>query len=64
VGQYGLYGKKVSIFTAFADTANYLYADLAEERLSLGIQTGLITGKDAPKTTLSLSRKQQRYDFQ
>ncbi|SMG63091.1 helicase domain-containing protein, partial [methanotrophic bacterial endosymbiont of Bathymodiolus sp.] len=56
--------KKVIIFTAFADTANYLYANLAEELLSRGIQTGRITGKDAPKTTLSLSRKQQGYDFQ
>ncbi len=55
--------KKVIIFTAFADTANYLYANLAEELLSRGIQTGRITGKDAPKTTLSLSHK-QGYDFQ
>jgi SNF2 family DNA or RNA helicase len=55
--------KKVIIFTAFADTANYLYANLAEELLSRGIHSGRITGKDAPKTTLSLSRK-QGCDFQ
>ena len=55
--------KKVIVFTAFADTANYLYSNLAEELLSTGIHSGRITGKDAPKTTLSLSRK-KAYDFQ
>lgn len=55
--------KKVIIFTAFADTANYLYANLAEELLSIGVHSGRITGKDAPKTTLSLSRK-KGYNFQ
>ena len=55
--------KKVIIFTAFADTANYLYANLVEELLSRDIHSGRITGKDAPKTTLGLSSK-NGYDFQ
>ena len=51
--------KKVIIFTAFADTANYLYENLSGELLSIGIHSGRVTGKDAPKTTLK-----KGYDFQ
>lgn len=52
--------KKVLIFTAFADTANYLYANLAEDLLkNSGLHSGRVTGKDAPKSTIGKS-----YDFQ
>jgi len=51
--------RKVLIFTAFADTANYLYANLAPFAQQLGLQAGKVTGSDAPKTTLKKS-----YDFQ
>jgi len=52
--------RKVIIFTAFADTANYLYANLAPALLqSNSLHTGKVTGSDAPKTTLKKS-----YDFQ
>jgi len=52
--------RKVIIFTAFADTANYLYAHLAPALLqSNGIHTGKVTGSDTPKTTLK-----KNYDFQ
>jgi len=52
--------KKVLIFTAFADTANYLYDNLAGFLLkSKGLHSGKVTGKDAPKSTLRKS-----YDFQ
>ena len=52
--------KKVLIFTAFADTANYLYNNLAEDILhSKGLHSGKVTGKDTPKSTLKKS-----YDFQ
>lgn len=52
--------RKVIIFTAFADTANYLYANLGPALLqSHGLHTGKVTGSDAPKTTLS-----KNYDFQ
>ena len=52
--------KKVLIFTAFADTANYLYTNLADELHKVyGIHTGRVTGKDAPKSTVGKS-----YDFQ
>ena len=52
--------KKVLIFTAFADTANYLYTNLADELLkNCGLHSGRVTGKDAPKSTIGRS-----YDFQ
>jgi hypothetical protein len=51
--------KKVLIFTAFADTANYLFANLAPFAKDLGLHTGKVTGSDSPKTTLKKS-----YDFQ
>ncbi|ALV27408.1 helicase-related protein [Pannonibacter phragmitetus] len=51
--------RKVLIFTAFADTANYLYANLAPFAQQLGLHAGKVTGSDTPKTTLKKS-----YDFQ
>jgi hypothetical protein len=51
--------KKVLLFTAFADTANYLYKHLSEGLLKSGIHSGKVTGKDAPKTTLK-----KGFDFQ
>lgn len=45
--------KKVLIFTAFADTANYLYEQLSGKMLSdCGLYTALITGSTEGKTTL------------
>ena len=52
--------RKVLIFTAFADTAKYLYTNLTPAFLqSHGLNSGLVTGSDAPKTTLK-----KGYDFQ
>lgn len=52
--------RKVLIFTAFADTADYLYANLAPELLaSHRLHTAKVTGKGAPKSTLA-----KGYDFQ
>ena len=52
--------RKVLLFTAFADTANYLYEQLSEELFeSHGIHTGKVTGSDAPKSTIK-----KTYDFQ
>jgi len=45
--------KKVIIFTAFADTAQYLYANLVDwAQKELGIHSALITGGGTNKTTL------------
>lgn len=52
--------KKILIFTAFADTANYLYENLAQPILqSKGLHSAKVTGQDAPRTTLK-----KGYDFQ
>lgn len=52
--------KKVLIFTAFADTANYLYEHLSHYfSLHRKLHTGIVTGSSAPKSTLN-----KTYDFQ
>ena len=52
--------RKILLFTAFADTADYLYDSLAENHLKqFGLHTGKITGTTSPKTTIG-----KGYDFQ
>jgi superfamily II DNA or RNA helicase len=52
--------RKVLLFTAFADTADYLYEHLAPFLLQKQqVHTGKVTGADSPKSTLGKS-----YDFQ
>ncbi|MBK8464360.1 MAG: DEAD/DEAH box helicase family protein [Chloracidobacterium sp.] len=52
--------KKVLLFTAFADTANYLYEHVASHFLiKHGLHTAKVTGGDSPKSTL-----EKHYDFQ
>ena len=51
---------KILIFTAYADTASYLYKHLAENLLNVHhIHTGKVTGSDSPKSTLK-----KNYDFE
>ncbi len=46
--------KKVIVFTAFADTAQYLYTQLAQwAQTEMGIASALVTGGGTNKTTLS-----------
>ena len=50
--------KKVIIFTAFSDTAEYLYNNLAEQILKeKGLHTAMITGDIDSRSTLKLRRK-------
>lgn len=45
--------KKVIIFTAFADTADYLYANVSEYvKTNFGLNTALVTGNIEGKTTI------------
>lgn len=47
--------RKILVFSAFADTAGYLYHELAPVlRRELGLESGMVTGKDTPKATLRL----------
>jgi hypothetical protein len=48
--------KKIIIFTAFADTANYLYENLKDFNLSLGLQSAKITGSGSNQTTLNIDK--------
>lgn len=50
---------KVLLFSAFADTARYLYQQLERTLHSEGIELGLVTGATHPKTTLG-----DGFDFQ
>ncbi|MCW5602821.1 helicase-related protein [Nitrosomonas sp.] len=46
--------KKIIVFTAFADTAQYLYSHLAQwAKSELGIHSALVTGGGTNKTTLT-----------
>lgn len=50
--------KKVIVFTAFADTAHYLYENLYQwGKQEFGIYSGLVTGSKEPKTNLRNIRK-------
>lgn len=56
--------KKVLIFTAFADTANYLYENLSDSILtSHNLHTGKVTGSSTPQSTLK-KRQKANYDFE
>lgn len=57
--------KKVLIFTAFADTADYLYENIAPHILQThGLHSGKVTGSDAPRSTITPSSSKKLYDFQ
>ncbi|WP_439273460.1 helicase-related protein [Pseudochrobactrum sp. HB0163] len=57
--------RKVLIFTAFADTADYLYANLAPELLARhAIHTAKVTGKGAPQSTIKSGTHKRSYVFQ
>lgn len=50
--------RKVIVFTAFADTARYLYEQLAPwARTSLGLESALVTGTGSNQTTLPNLRR-------
>lgn len=45
--------KKIIVFTAFADTAKYLYNNLEKDILeNLGLYSAIVTGSENPKTNL------------
>ncbi len=56
--------KKVIIFTAFTDTAEYLYSNLAERiKEKYGLNTALITGSSEAKSTVRISSRRIKLDF-
>ncbi len=56
--------KKVIIFTAFTDTADYLYTNLAKRiKEKYGLNTALITGSSEAKSTVRISSRRIKLDF-
>ena len=56
--------RKVLIFSAFADTANYLYDSIAQELLKDGYYCAMVSGSGKPRTTLPLGEGMRKgYDF-
>jgi helicase-like protein/SNF2 domain-containing protein len=51
--------RKMLIFSAFTDTASYLYRELAPPLAELGLETAVVTGQGSPRTTLG-----RGFDFQ
>lgn len=49
--------RKVIVFTAFADTANYLYDCLSEELKNRGIYSAIVTGTGNNRSTLPIRRE-------
>ncbi|MEE6075313.1 helicase-related protein [Avibacterium paragallinarum] len=59
------YNRKILIFTAFADTADYLYQNLAPEMLEqLSIHSAKITGNDRQSNLKAIGKSKRSYDFQ
>lgn len=44
--------RKALIFSAFADTANYLYNNLVRPAQAMGVHLAVVTGSGAPRTTV------------
>lgn len=52
--------KKVIIFTAFADTAKYLYKHIANDLTDAGIYSALVTGSGDNQSTIPLTKEQKK----
>ena len=52
--------RKIAVFTAFADTANYLYDHLADDLKQGGEYTAIVTGAGDNRSTLPLRREIKR----
>jgi SNF2 family DNA or RNA helicase len=64
VNKQGKTNRKVIVFTAFADTAEYLYEQLHEwARNDLGVHAALVTGGGENRTTFQPKGYRQHTDF-
>ena len=56
--------RKILIFSAFADTANYLYDSIADMLLKAGYYTAMVSGSGKPRTNARIMvGKRQSIDF-
>ena len=54
---YNKGNRKILVFSAFADTARYLYDTLAQPlKVDYGVESALVTGAGGPQSTLKLTR--------
>ena len=53
--------RKVLIFTAFSDTAEYLYENIASKAKQLGLNTALVTGSVEGRTTIPNFRAEMNH---
>ena len=53
---YNNENKKIIIFTAFADTADYIYSKISKKLLEKGVYTASITGKDIKTTNKNIDK--------
>lgn len=61
---YNQGNKKIIIFSAFADTANYIYDCISKELLSMGCYCAMVSGSGKPRTTLPASAGMKKgFDF-
>lgn len=51
---------KIIVFTAFADTAKYLYENIADNLKRHGVYTALVTGSGESRSTLPLDKEQKK----
>ena len=56
--------RKLLIFTAFADTAEYLYDQLAGVLTAQGLHSARVTGQGEPQATVKPRNRRGSYDFQ
>lgn len=52
--------RKIIVFTAFADTAKYLYENIADNLKRHGVYTALVTGSGENRSTLPLDKEQKK----
>ena len=53
--------RKVIVFTAFADTARYLYENIAEDFAKRGIYSAIVTGSGYNHSTLPIPKELRRF---
>jgi hypothetical protein len=57
---YNKGNRKVIIFTAFADTANYLYDNLSRPLLEHGLYSAVVSGSSGNRSTIPVSKEEVR----
>ncbi|MCK9171703.1 MAG: SNF2-related protein [Treponema sp.] len=57
---YNSGNRKILVFTAFADTANYLYDNLSRPLLEHGLYSAVVSGSSCNRSTLRVSKEEAK----